>query len=917
MPDEEIKISLNKTKETFRKVLKFFEQKKLITILSLSLLLIILIIGIFMRLQNLPLLVDHTTGQYVPQLELDAFYWLREAAIILQTGHLPLVDTLRVGAGNISFSPEILPSVLVDVYKFVHLFNSSITLNFIDVIYPVAAFGIGLIIFYFLVYKLTRSKLTAVISALFLTVIPTYFYRTTTGFADHDAFGFMIFFSILLVYTLSLIWLNKKDEERKIKTNKLLIGILLGALVGFFTALTIASWGGISLFIPMIIPLSFFAFWLIKIKSLETEKKELPKFLLFYISFAIFSLIFALMFNFPLSDILNRIFINPTSFLLGFVLLFSLFDFLIIKFMDKIPIKNIKKHHVLWAIIFSGLVGFIFLAIQGDLSSFISSISTQIVTPFGTDRLTVTVAEDRQTFTTDWISQVGSIFFWLFFAGLITFGINLSKSIKEKKRKIGFVLLWVLLVSALLLGRYSQSSSVLNGGFFSKLLLFGSILIFSIYCFRIYIKDHLEIRPELLILFATTIIMLVAANTAAYVMSIVSPFACIFVGYLVYNLGSYFKNGKDDLLKMILGLLLIGAIVATAFSFVALYNASSYQAKNTGIGTYGAQWDDAMAWVRNNTPINSIFVHWWDYGYDLEFLAQRPTLSDGGHFEGTFRDNLIGRYVLTETNPNLALSFMKSNNVSYLLIDPTDLGKYPAYSLIGSDTSLSDRASSLPVMVSDPSQTQTANNTTTRIYQNVVPTDQDIVYNTSQGPIFLPQGQAYVVGIILQSNTNSSTNAISFSQPQEVLYYNNQQIRVPLRYLYFNNRLVDFGSGYVGATYVLPTLGQNAAGSIQIDSFGSVIYLSPKAFGSLFAQLYLMNDPFNEYPTVTLAHSQDDSMIQSLKAQGFTGDFVYYNGFDGPIKIWKTDYPSNILSKSEFTQTSGVYGGFDNLTVTS
>ena len=126
----------------------------------------------------------------------------------------------------------------------------------------------------------------------------------------------------------------------------------------------------------------------------------------------------------------------------------------------------------------------------------------------------------------------------------------------------------------------------------------------------------MEVSPNLLILFCTAIVMTIVSDTAAYIMSIVSPYACIFVGYLIYNLGSYFKKSKDDLLKMFLGILLIGAIIAATFSFFTLYNNSSYQAKNTGIGNYGAQWDSAMAWVRANTPINSIFVHWWDYGID-------------------------------------------------------------------------------------------------------------------------------------------------------------------------------------------------------------------------------------------------------------------------------------------------------------
>jgi len=39
-----------------------------------------------------------------------------------------------------------------------------------------------------------------------------------------------------------------------------------------------------------------------------------------------------------------------------------------------------------------------------------------------------------------------------------------------------------------------------------------------------------------------------------------------------------------------------------------------------------------MSWVRENTNPGEVFVHWWDYGYWVEYLGERPTLADGGHF---------------------------------------------------------------------------------------------------------------------------------------------------------------------------------------------------------------------------------------------------------------------------------------------
>ncbi|GAI47925.1 unnamed protein product, partial [marine sediment metagenome] len=100
-------------------------------------------------------------------------------------------------------------------------------------------------------------------------------------------------------------------------------------------------------------------------------------------------------------------------------------------------------------------------------------------------------------------------------------------------------------------------------------------------------------------------------------------------------------------------------------------------------------------------------------------------------------------------------------------------------------------------------------------------------------------------------------------------------------------------------------------------NLGAGLYLSPKVSKSLFAQLYLMNDAFDNYKTIKLAHSEDDQVVKSLKMQGVDlGEFVYYQGFRGPIKIWDVrKVPENILVKEEFLRRSGDWAEFDDLEV--
>jgi hypothetical protein len=253
---------------------------------------------------------------------------------------------------------------------------------------------------------------------------------------------------------------------------------------------------------------------------------------------------------------------------------------------------------------------------------------------------------------------------------------------------------------------------------------------------------------------------------------------------------------------------------------------------------------------------------------------------------------------------------MKAQNVSYLLIDPSDIGKYPAYSSIGSDEKNSDRYSFLPVMVSNANQIQETKNGTMRIYNGGFGLDEDIIYKEEgEKDVFIPMQNSGLGGIILQEENNK------FQQPLAAYMYNGKQIDLPIRYIYFNNTWYDFKNGTNSAIYVMPQIIQ-VDGGIKIDEKGALIYLSSKTVDSLVAKLYLMNDPLNEYTGVELAHSEPDPLETSIET--YSGkqinEFFYFGGIRGPLKIWKINPPEYIIAREEFSMISGEYAGLDNLT---
>jgi len=899
-----ININTEKIKRSFSGAADFFKNKKIQTSLVIVLLILVIIFGVLIRTQNLGLLVDQTTGKQIPTA-LDPFYFLRIAETIVEQGGLPPVDVMRYPSANLGFIHEILPQAIVFLYNIGKIFDSEITLQFVDIISPVIFFALGLAVFFFLIYFLTKSKVTAIISSAFLAFLPPYLYRTMAGFSDHEAIGMFAFFLVLLGYGLSLKFLEKENKKDIIKV------LLFGLLTGFLSAFAVASWGGGANFIFMIIPLSFGLFWVIKSQNLEeTNKKQLQSLLIFYLSWIVFSILSGLLYDFSFMDMISRVLLRPSSIISVAVLLFLLVDFSLIRFKNKIKFvkkEKLEKYRVLYSLLILVLIGLIFLILQGNLFSFISNTFNRFIHPFGAGRTGLTVAENKQPFLEDWIGQIGKIFFWFFYLGMLFFGFNMSKGIGKKKNKILFSFLWVAMVSGILFSRISPTSLFNGTNFISKFIYFGSLILFVGYFIWLYFRDRIEIKSELLIIFAWLFFMIVAGRGAVRLLFMITPFAAFMGGYFLVNLFNYSRKSRDDLVKMILIIALIISLVAAVISFNSFINITSNQAKSTGPSA-SPQWQNAMSWVRKNTIENSIFIHWWDYGYWVQYLGERPTVTDGGHGVG-YWDHLIGRYLLTTPQPETALSLMKSHNVSYLLIDPTDLGKYPAYSIIGSDKTGEDRVSQIPIMVLDPSQIQEMEDKEIRIYQGGVLVDEDIIYDG--GEIFLPANKAIIAATMLEFSKKGGQ--VSFNQPYAIFIYNNQRMDIPVRYVYFKGEIIDFGGGLDAIIVVLPSAsltGQN----IQFDDLGAVIYLSPKVSKSLFAQLYLMNDPFDNYPTISLAHSQDDSVIVSLKLQGADiRDFLYFNGFKGPIKIWKVDYPNNIIMREEFLKTSGEYAEFDDL----
>ncbi len=904
--DDSIKISQTGIKNSLGKTLAFLRKKWVINFAIIIFLIFIVSFSSLIRTSNIPNLKDSTTGQYTLGPDLDPFLYLRLVHEMIDHGKILNPDYMRYHGAPAW--ENFVPYGIFYLYKFLNIF-SPITPEYAAIIFPVIFFGASIMVFFFFVrevfYKKEELQKTsiAIIATSLYSVIPLMLHRTTAGIPELESAGLFFFWLSFLFFLRA--W---RDEGKIFKIKR---SYALALASGIATCFMIFTWGGYRFILYSLALTTIIAFFIGKVGRKETMAYSLwfiPSFL--YLSYksglsvAAFDITYGAIPLFVFIVLLAGLFVNQ-------------------KILDTA--RRITKRD--W--INKELVAFFSVAIIGLLALFVikpntaialfSDLKEHLLYPFGRARVGLTVAENQQLYLTDFFSSFGASFFWMFFLGLILL-FNETITCLEKKERIFLLSSFIIFLIGFIFSRYS-SNSIFNGvTFISQFCYFAAMAVLAFSMIYIYIKNlkknnglenFREINFSYLFLILMLILMTVASRGAIRLLFISAPVFIISTAFLPISLINYRMKSKDDLLRFFLIILILASIFYIAVTLKNYEAATANEARYTIPDQYSIQWQKAMAWVRSETPANSIFVHWWDYGYWIQTLGERPTVTDGGH-EITYWDHLIGRYLLTNPNNNSALSFMKTQNVSYLLIDSTDIGKYPAYSSIANGNA-SDRLSQIPVMILDNSQTQETNNTEIKVYRGTSGTDEDIVYfSEDENQVFLPGGRTALYGIIIQSaKTNDSS---SFRQPKAVFIYSQKQVTIPIRYMQYDNKFLDFGGGLDAVIKVIPMVSQNNQG-IQIDRTGALIYLSPRVSKSLIAQLYLLNDPLKKYQTLTIAHSEPDFVSGNLNSQGAgLGDIIYFNGLRGPIKIWKVNYPENVLVKDEFLKTSGGYGEFDDLT---
>jgi len=890
-----------KTKETIGPI---YNNKKLQIVLTLICLFLIIYLAASARTGDINYLKDQISGKWIP-LDLDSYYFLRIAETMeANGGNLPAIDTFRYYTLNLGWAPEYLPRAVYNLHKVFNFFGGNYTIAYVDLWYPIIFFVGSLLLFFILIYIITKSKLLSVLGVLLFSVIPPYVYHTLLGSTDHESIGIFAFLLMIVAFVSAIRLLDRKDEE--IKWPALAGCILWFAATASFV---IACWNGIAIYMFMIIPMAYLGIWIIK--SQDIEKKNIKLALFYLISIPLIFVFVPLWGNFSMITEFKRYMFEPQGLFGPLTYGFIILDFFLIRYFKKNKenpkIAKISKFRILITFGIIIILGLLFLqfGLHKDATNILSTVANKMLNPFGRTRIGLTVSENQQPFFGTWITSFGKSSFWIAILGIFFIGLKMARGInasneegkkKEKENKIIFIAAWIFLAIAILFTRYSPSGIFNGENIISIFVFFLGFVLFLTVCLGLYISSKIEIKNEIILIACWIVIMLISGRGAARLFIVISPLFVLVSILAIKELYEYTKKFKEEIVKVLIWTAIICLVGLLLFNAYNNYN--GVKAQSAGIGpAANYQWQNAMSWVRTNTPVDSHFVHWWDYGYWVQYLGQRASLTDGGHGSGYY-DWLTGRHMLTANRPEMALSFMKTNEVDYLLIDPTDIGKYTAFSSIGSDDTGQDRLSWIAVMVKNDQWTQEGRNTTSFVLQGGTVLDEDIIYNENGSEYILPSQKAGIGGVRLTISTNTS----AIQQPVGIFVYNNKQIELPLRYLYLDGQIYDFNTGIPAIIRLVPSMTQDTAQGIKIDNFGAAIYISPRVSKTLFANIYLMNDPFKLYPTIQIAHTEEDYVVSALKAQGIQQkeSFLYFQGLRAPLQIYKVNYPDNILIRPDY-----------------
>jgi len=796
---------------------------------------ITLLIGLYVRTRNLKWL----QGKYL--LGLDPYCYYRYAGYILEHGKLMAQDVLRYSPAGyeVHVTDSFFSHLLAYGYKLI-AWTGLDRMNF-HIWYPAIAGLIGFVFLFLFVRELFGNKI-ALVSTAFAAVIPGYVYRTGAGFADHEA--------LAMVWLFASLWLFARAWKSEDLWKSLGYSAGSGLMAGFLTL----TWGGYKFLIATV-----GVFMILNLILSKLERKQLYT----YLTWCVLPIAFLYL---RVSQ--GLILVKSYEFLLLVFAGVACAAYLLLRKTDFS--KRIRQVVPLkfFLLAVTAVIGLLSAISTGLID--ISRFYGQLLHPTGANRLAFTVSENAQPFFfggSGWYNSFGPVIF-IVLAGAILLFYNIFKGEKTYAGLLTFG--WVATLITFIFGRYRSGSS-LNSIFSNIYLCVFAAFVLLVVGTYIYTYRNNEdafdalfnVKWELLLLLSWFTFSLVIARGAVRTIMALIPVAAIVAGYFVVKSLKWLWSENKKVFAVLFGFFVI-------FCFVSGVQTATDISGGSGSG-YPGQWENAMNWIKTSTPEDSVIAHWWDYGYWTQTMGERASVVDGGNAKGW--DHQLGRYGLLGREPENYLSYHKTHEVTHLLVSEEEIGKFHAFSTVGSDENFDLRST---IGIFSIQQEQEVRNGSRLIYGGAWPLDKDYIW----GNQVLKQGSAYVIGFKLDVVNGTVYNS------HVALFNGKNQYDVPLKCICQNGECrVMNEDGFGGCLILAPQF----ISSTEANPVGAGFFVSEKVEDTLLVRLYLKGEKVEHFNEVY----NDNTPLG-----------MYQGRMIGPIQIWEMDYPAGVEADEKYLERS-------------
>ena len=814
----------------------------------------LILVGLYIRSKSIPIL----KGKYL--IEQDAYLFLRYTEYIVEHGKIMSLDLMRNYPAG--FDPQgeniLISYILAYFYKIIHFFIPNLTISELVILYPLLTFIISIILFYLLVKKLTNSKISLIATA-YLIVIPPFIQRTMAGFSDKEPMGILLMFLTFYLYITAL-------QSKTIKHE-----ICFGILAGISTGLMGLIWGGVQ-FVLIIIPM----FILIELILDRITNKEIY----IYIPWIFFSILIltTLTQRYPAEVLFKSISITLGFFILTWCIIYYLIINYKIKKLEKYDQKLPKNIQALIITIISGAIFSSLIFSPTFLINNILDFLNKLINPIGKSRLISTISEAQKTYIVDWLKEIGNSFYLIIISAILLF-YNLVRPITKYKSHL--TIIFSITLISILYTHYSPTSEFNGQTSISLAIYLTSIFLFALTLLTIYLVGYFkdkelisqikEINTNYMFIFVWFIASLISVRGGIRLLFVISPVITILFGYTIKYIYDYIFKTENNT-KIIIGWLILITIILTPSTVLSIDTSGSLLSFSTSMFNLKIdkqltnQWINALLWIKDNTPENSVIASWWDYGYGIQTVAERPTILDGGNTLGAW-NHLYSRKVLTNNNNTEALEFLKSHNASHLIINYREIQIYNSFSLLASNKDLDKESNIYKLELKEIKETRKGKS---YYFNGGIPTDETFNYNKEtflKGTTGIPMIKIDVI---------EEQNQTKFMQPIAIFLKDNKNYEIPLNCLYYNNKKEIYNNGIDSCLLLIPSIRND--GTIFPLSIG--LYLSPKVKNTLFTNLYLFEEEVEGFKLIY----NDESLNFNL------GYYAPQSIIVGPIKIWEISY---------------------------